>query len=96
MFTLAQKVQYAVTPVHTKDEFELFRKALQPGGLFCSPEGPPNFGMMAAWWSSQVNGTSIFYKFPEYLATHHKTWLDQKHTSHTMIASREQQKPNET
>ena len=93
---LAQQVQYAVTPVHTKDEFELFKKALELGGPFCSPRGLPNFERMAAWWSLQANGRSIFYKLPEYLAAYHKTWLNHKHASHTMIASREQRRPNET
>jgi hypothetical protein len=29
---------------------------------------------MAKWWSAQVDGKKIFYKFPEHFQAHFKTW----------------------
>jgi hypothetical protein len=92
----AQKVKFAVTPVHTKDEFKLFHQEVSVGGNWNNPHGQPNFDRMATWWSAKANGISIFYKLPEYLATHYKKWLEHRHEGQTMVASHVQRRPHET
>src|SRR6266446_5174597 len=58
----AQQTKYAVTPLHTEDEFDLFHKAVSPGGEYASAYGLPNFDQMVWWWSEKANGKTIFYK----------------------------------
>ena len=61
----AQKTLFAVTPLHTKNEFKLFNDSVKNGGHFCASESQPNFHQMAAWWSSKADGKTIFYKLAE-------------------------------
>ncbi|KAJ7660462.1 hypothetical protein B0H17DRAFT_1145018 [Mycena rosella] len=56
----AQKTKFAVTPVHTQKEFDLYSTAMSPGGDFFSMQAKQNFDEMATWWSSQANGKTIF------------------------------------
>ncbi|KAJ7801592.1 hypothetical protein B0H14DRAFT_3489350 [Mycena olivaceomarginata] len=69
-----QDTKFAVTPIHTNEEYSLFNKALRPSGPFAAATGPPDFKRMAKWWSAQVDGKKIFYKFPEHFQAHFKTW----------------------
>ncbi|KAJ7119377.1 hypothetical protein C8R46DRAFT_1364814 [Mycena filopes] len=71
---LAQGTKYAMTPIHTNEEYALFSKALRPSGPFAAANGVPDFKRMAKWWSAQVDGKKIFYKVPEYFQAHFKTW----------------------
>ena len=68
----AQETKFAVTPIHTKEEFELFFKAVSPGCNWCT-RNKPQFEQMAysGWWSGNANGKTIFYKLPEHLSTHY-------------------------
>lgn len=84
---IAQKTKYAVTPVHTDDEFKLFHQSLIVGGKFASSKGSPNFDQMAAWWSTQANGKTIFYKLREHLANYYKIWTDNRKAKESMVAS---------
>ncbi|KAJ7325543.1 hypothetical protein DFH08DRAFT_1028407 [Mycena albidolilacea] len=69
-----QDTKFAVTPIHTNEEYSLFNKALRPSGTFAAATGPPNFKRMAKWWSAQVDGKKIFFKFPKHFQAHFKTW----------------------
>jgi hypothetical protein len=88
----AQKTRYAVTSVHTSEEFELFNKSVSVGGEWCPQHGTPNFDQMAIWWSSKANGKNIFYKLQEHLSSHHKTWLECRKRRETLVASQEQKR----
>ncbi|KAJ7138769.1 hypothetical protein C8R43DRAFT_955243 [Mycena crocata] len=59
-----QNTKFAVTPIHTNQEYSLFRKLVRAGGQFASSSGhAPNFNEMAKTWSSKVDGKAIFYAF---------------------------------
>ena len=91
----AQQTKYAVTPLHTSEEYDLFHKAVSIGGEWCAPKGKPNFEAMAGWWSEKANGKTIFYKLTEHLATYYKLWSDWRQENQTMVISRPQREPHE-
>ena len=71
-----QHTKFAVTPLHTKEEYALYTEVVVRGGeKWCSQSGKPVFHKFATWWSSQANGINIFYKLPEHLSAHHKQWV---------------------
>lgn len=90
----AQKTQYAVTPVHTQKEFDLYHKALSPGGDYFSANKKPDFDRMARWWSSHADGKDIFYKLKEHLESHFKTWETSRNTHVSLVASKDQRALN--
>ncbi|KAJ7291952.1 hypothetical protein C8J57DRAFT_1458569 [Mycena rebaudengoi] len=90
----AQKTKFAVTPVHTQDEFDLYHTAMTPGGDFFSLQGKVNFDRMATWWSTQADGKKIFYKLKEDLESHHKVWEGLRRSQDSLLSSREQRRPN--
>ena len=92
---LAQQTKYAVIPLHTEDEFNLFHNAVSPGGEYASANGLPNFDQMVRWWSEKANGKTIFYKLREHLAVHYKTWSGHRHEKQTMLASQPQRQSHE-
>ena len=90
----AQKTKFAVTPLHTNEEFALFNQPVNPGGVWSvSHQHLPHFDRMAAWWSSKSNGKTIFYKLPEYLAGYHKKWLNHRQVKESLVASELQRRP---
>jgi hypothetical protein len=91
----AQRTKFAVTPVHTKGEFDLFAKAILPGGAWCT-QNKPHFQQMAYWWSSHANGETIFYKLPEHLSTYYTKFSERRMTQQTMVASQPQRQHNQT
>ncbi|KAJ7214757.1 hypothetical protein C8J57DRAFT_1483194 [Mycena rebaudengoi] len=90
----AQKTKFAVTPVHTQDEFDLYHTAMTPGGDFFSLQGKVNFDRMATWWSTQADGKKIFYKLKEHLESHHKVWEGLRRSQDSLLSSREQRRPS--
>lgn len=87
----AQRTKFAVTPLHTKEEYMLYNEVVTRGGQdWCPQAGKPIFAKLAAWWSSQADGKTIFYKLPEQLSTHHKQWLNRRNQSQSIIASEPQ------
>ncbi len=91
----AQQTKYAVIPLHTVDEFNLFHSAVSPGGEYASAHGLPNFDQMVQWWSEKANGKTIFYKLREHLTAHYKTWSEHRQEKQTMLASQPQRQPHE-
>ena len=91
----AQQTKFAVTPFHTKEEFQLFNQAVSIGGEWCVPQCQPNFDHMASWWSGKANGKTIFYKLPEYLASQYKKWLARRQEKETLVASVIQRGPHQ-
>ncbi|KAJ7152904.1 hypothetical protein C8R46DRAFT_912792, partial [Mycena filopes] len=88
----AQNTKFALVPIHTDEEYALFNKAVRPGGQFSTPNGPPNFVQLTQWWSSRVNGNTIFFKLPEYLQAHYKTWNAARDEMTTMHMTSEARK----
>ena len=87
----AQHTKFAVTPLHTKEEYALYTKVVARGGeQWCPQSGKPVFHKLATWWSSQANGINIFYKLPEHLSAHHKQWVESRNKSQALIASEQQ------
>lgn len=91
----AQKTKYAVTPIHTKEEYILFNNSVSIGGQWFSSTGVPNFAAMAGWWSSQANGVTIFYKMQEHLEKHYKSWLEHKKEKENLVNSQQLRAANE-
>lgn len=58
------------------------------------PHGQPNFEAMAQWWSSAADGTSIFYKLKEHLATYYRTWMEHQLANRSLVGSERQRQPN--
>jgi len=87
----AQHTKFAVTPLHTKEEYALYTEVVARGGeQWCPQSGKPAFHKFATWWSSQANGKNIFYKLPEHLSAHHKQWVESRNKSQALIASEPQ------
>ena len=91
----AQQTKYAVTPLHTKEEYDLFHKAVSVGGEWCPAHGKPNFEHMARWWSTKADGKNIFYKLSEHLSTYFKIWSERRQENQTMIISKPQREAHE-
>jgi hypothetical protein len=87
----AQHTKFAVTPLHTKEEYALYTEVVAWGGeQWCPQSGKPVFHKFATWWSSQANGINIFYKLPEHLSAHHKQWVESRNKSQALISSEPQ------
>jgi hypothetical protein len=87
----AQHTKFAVTPIHTKEEFALYNNTVSCGGEeWCPQAGKPIFHKMATWWSSKADGKTIFYKLPEHLTVYHKKWVERRNRSQSMVASEQQ------
>jgi len=90
----AQRTKIAVTPVHTQKEFELFAKAVLPGGEWCT-QNKPQFEGMACWWSAHADGKAVLYKLPEHLATYYAKFSDTRLTHQTMVESQPHHQRNQ-
>jgi hypothetical protein len=66
-----QDTKFALVPMHTNEEYRLFNKEV---AKFMGSNGQPDFKAMAKWWSTNVDGKTIFFKIPEHLQGHFKTW----------------------
>ena len=91
----AQGTRYAVLPIHTQTESDLFFKEVGPGGTWFEKGKQPDFTRMAYWWSEKANGKDIFYKLPEHLALHYSVYKNRLAQTETMVASQTQRQPNQ-
>ena len=91
----AQGTKYAVTPLHTTKEYDLFYKAVSVGGQWCPVRGKPNFDLMAKWWSEKAKGKTIFYKLSEHLSTYYKSWSERQQENQTMVISKSHRESHE-
>ena len=71
----------------------MFNKLVQVGGKFAAVQRKPDFEAMLKHWSTEANGTNIFYKLKEHLITYYKKWNEFRMTNQTMIQSRNAQQP---
>ncbi|TCD61520.1 hypothetical protein EIP91_008291 [Steccherinum ochraceum] len=72
---LRQGTQYAVLPIHTAAERALFRCMITQLGENDQSRAP-NWQALATRWSGHCDGRTIFYKLPEHLRAHWKSWMD--------------------
>jgi hypothetical protein len=81
----AQQVRFAVTPVHTKDEFHIFHQAVSIGGEWNNPTVSPDLikwlhgGLQRQW-------TSIFYKLQSIYPSL-QNMAEHRQAGQTMVAS---------
>jgi hypothetical protein len=80
-----QGTQFAVLPVHTRQETALYKNLQRR--LFNGQE--PDWIMFAQQWSTHCNGYSIFYKTPEHLQAHDQQWTHQSKFSNTLKVNHE-------
>ncbi|CDO73771.1 hypothetical protein BN946_scf185015.g99 [Trametes cinnabarina] len=69
-----QGTRFAVLPVHTRAERDLFHLLI--GSTSTSGSGQPEWERLSSTWSGHADGQHIFYKLPEHLKAYYKTWLD--------------------
>jgi hypothetical protein len=82
---------YAVTPVHTTEEYRLFRLYLEEETkkrlIFShKKDKAPNFIHFAREWSSQADGKNIFYKTPEDLTKYFNIFYDRSKFVKTVLS----------
>ncbi|KAF8836745.1 hypothetical protein BDN67DRAFT_1005294 [Paxillus ammoniavirescens] len=70
-----QGTHFTVLPVHTRKECTLFQSLTNSSPLFVGIQ-QPDFIAIALVFNSHTNGINIFYKLPEHIKAHYKTWLD--------------------
>ncbi|KAG2103735.1 uncharacterized protein F5147DRAFT_775862 [Suillus discolor] len=70
-----QVTRFAVLPVHSCEERALFQAYAESSPMFAGPQ-QPDFVALASLMNGHADGTHIFYKLPEHIKTHYKTWLD--------------------
>ena len=58
----AQRTKFAVVPMHTTQEFQLFNTTVSINGDWFSPVQDPDFEAMAAWWSGKADNNTAFFK----------------------------------
>ncbi|KAI9243206.1 hypothetical protein BDA99DRAFT_610566 [Phascolomyces articulosus] len=63
--------KYAVTPVHTQDEFNYFNEIME---INSSPTKADWKNICKSWNNNKADGKNIFYKTPEHLMAHHNAW----------------------
>jgi hypothetical protein len=83
----AQDTKFALVPIHTNEEYRLFNQEVR---RFMDTSGQPDFKQMTKWWSTQVDGKKIFYKIPEHLQNHFKTWNAMRSEIKTLHGTTEQ------
>jgi len=56
-----QGTMFAVVPVHTREERDIFALMMETSKAFLSA-GHPDWTRLATEWSNHCNGTTVFYK----------------------------------
>ena len=70
--------KFAVVPMDTTQEFQLYDTSVFLHGDWFSPAQDPDFEAMAAWWSEYVDGKTIFHKMHKHLENNYKKWAGKK------------------
>ena len=66
-------------------DFQLFDTSVSLHGDWFSLAQDPDFDAMAAWWSGNANGKTIFYKMHKHLENHYKKWTGKKGKNENMM-----------
>lgn len=98
-----QKTEFAVTPIHTQAEFKFFTTLLESNEFYTQSTSKKagtsgqivNFELLARSWNNDVSRRPasvprherIFYKLPEQLERHYKTWARYRAEKATMAAN---------
>ncbi|KAG6379505.1 hypothetical protein JVT61DRAFT_9996 [Boletus reticuloceps] len=70
-----QGTRFAVLPIHTQHERDLFRAKVATSQLFAGPN-LPDFIAVARDMNAHADGHHAFYKLPEHLRAYYKTWQE--------------------
>ena len=79
--------KFAVVPMDTTQEFQLFDTSVSLHGDWFSPAQDPDFEAMAAWWSEYVDGKTFFHKMHKHLENNYKKWAGKKSESENIMNS---------
>ena len=86
--------KFAVVPMDTTQEFQLFETSVSLHGDWFSPAQDPDFEAMAAWWPGSVDGKTFFYKMYKHLENHYKKWAEKKSENKNIMNSLNKRKKN--
>ena len=77
-----QEAKYAIVPVHTDQERQLFSRILN--NHFVEQGLQPDWVLFAKLWSKEANGKDIFYKTPESILTYYNDWTKERNAANTI------------
>lgn len=80
-----QHTMYAVVPVHTSDEFGLFRRMMTR--VQASTVQLDWTKLTKTWNNDYADGATIFYKTPDHLKAHFNIYCDRQNARDSMMAS---------
>ena len=86
--------KFAVGPMFTTQEFQLFDTSVSLHGDWFSPAQDPDFEAMAAWLSGNVDRKTFFYKMHKHLENHYKKWAEKKSENKNIMNSLNKRKKN--
>ncbi|KAJ7478886.1 hypothetical protein B0H11DRAFT_1916569 [Mycena galericulata] len=91
----AQQTKFAVTPVHTQEEFDTLQHGCgQPGENFSLLKANQILIALQLGGPHMLMERTIFYKLKEHLESHQKIWQGLRKAQQSLVATREQRKPN--
>ena len=85
-----QHTRYAVLPIHTSEERSLFR-TLVAASFENVPTNNISWTEVAKQWNAQssIDGKNIFYKYPEYLRSWHRKWVEYENRKKNLERTKE-------
>ena len=86
--------KFAVGPMDTTQEFQLFDTSVSLHGDWFSPAQDPDFEAMAAWWSGNVDRKTFFSKMHKHLQNHYNKWAGKKSENENIMNSLNKRKKN--
>ena len=86
--------KFAVGPMDTTQEFQLFDTSVSLHGDWFSPAQDPDFEAMAAWLSGNVDRKTLFYKMHKHLRNYYKKWAGKKSENENIMNSLNKRKKN--
>lgn len=81
-----QKTKYAVVPIASAVERNLFKELMQERFI---NEKEPNWKSFAQHWSSYADGEQIFYKLPEHLKTFYNAWKEYRASKNAILSNQD-------
>ena len=79
--------KFAVVPMDTTQEFQLFDTSVSLHGDWFSPAQDPDIEAMAPWWSENVDRKTFFYTIHKHLENHYKKWAGKKSENENIMNS---------
>ncbi|KAF7722529.1 hypothetical protein EC973_003056 [Apophysomyces ossiformis] len=81
-----QRSKYAIVPVHTQQELDLFRRMME---IYHQQQNQIDWTSIAQSWNKDhADGETIFYKTSEHIKSHYHVWFERKVATMTILSSR--------